>query len=268
MNTTRRGPKLLALVAASAIVFAACGSDDNSGDSATSGTDASDSTSAPDSTDATDSTTAPDSTDGGGATPGSGEVGTVGGSACGTPHGAYEAGEDPTGEVRVAWNQAAYSFNNVTNRGNATANTNPLYMMTGRRLRVLRRRPELRQQRPVRYVHDRFARPVDDHLHDQRGCHLVRRCAGRCCRPAHVVGSARAASTTTPTPSSPTPASPRRPTRTARRSSSGPTGPTSPRSTRRRTTQRSIRRRANCSTASPTRSRRASRSTPRASRSS
>jgi len=129
VNTTRRGPKLLALVAASAIVFAACGSDDNSGDSATSGTDASDSTSAPDSTDATDSTTAPDSTDAGGATPGSGDVGTVGGSACGTPHGAYEAGDDPTGEVRVAWNQAPYSFNNDTNRGNATANANPQYIL-------------------------------------------------------------------------------------------------------------------------------------------
>ena len=33
MNTTRRGPKLLALVAASAIIFAACGSDDDGGSS-------------------------------------------------------------------------------------------------------------------------------------------------------------------------------------------------------------------------------------------
>jgi repressor LexA len=32
--------------------------------------------------------------------------------------------------VRVAWNQAAYSFNSATNRGNATANANPLYLMT------------------------------------------------------------------------------------------------------------------------------------------
>ena len=160
VNTTRRGPKLLALVAASAVIFAACGSDDDSGDSATSGTEASESTSAPDSTDATDSTTAPDSTDGGGATTGSGDVGTVGGSACGTPHGAYEAGDDPTGEVRVAWNQAAYSFNNITNRGNATSEHQPALHDDRRWLRVLRRRPQLRQQRPVRHVHDRFARPA------------------------------------------------------------------------------------------------------------
>jgi peptide/nickel transport system substrate-binding protein len=31
--------------------------------------------------------------------------------------------------VRVAWNQAPYSFNQNTNRGNATANANPRYLM-------------------------------------------------------------------------------------------------------------------------------------------
>jgi peptide/nickel transport system substrate-binding protein len=61
---------------------------------------------------------------------GSGGLGEVGGSACGTPHGAYDdPGVEPSGEVRVAWNQAFYSFNPATNRGNAVANVNPLYLM-------------------------------------------------------------------------------------------------------------------------------------------
>ena len=55
MNTTRRGRKVLALAAASAVIFAACGSDNNSGSS---NTDGSQTTEAP-----TDGTTAPDSTD-------------------------------------------------------------------------------------------------------------------------------------------------------------------------------------------------------------
>lgn len=55
MNTTRRGRKVLALAAASAVIFAACGSDDDSGSSDTS---ASDSTEA-----ATEGTDAPDTTD-------------------------------------------------------------------------------------------------------------------------------------------------------------------------------------------------------------
>ena len=61
MNTTRRGRKILALAAASAVIFAACGSDDNSGSSDTSGSDtteaATDGTDAPDATDATTETT-------------------------------------------------------------------------------------------------------------------------------------------------------------------------------------------------------------------
>ena len=64
--------------------------------------------------------------------PGADEVGKEGGSGCGIPHGPYEDdGEDPTGEVRVAWNQAAYSFNTNTIRGNATANANISYLLTG-----------------------------------------------------------------------------------------------------------------------------------------
>ena len=131
MNTTRRGRSALALVAASALVFAACGSGNDSGDSGGETSEAPTGTDAPDTTEMTDDTTAtsdaPDTTDAGGE---AGPDGEVGGSACGTPHGPYDEGDDPAGEVRVAWNQAAYSFNQNTNRGNATANANPIYLMT------------------------------------------------------------------------------------------------------------------------------------------
>jgi peptide/nickel transport system substrate-binding protein len=126
VNTTRRGRTALALVAASALVFAACGSDDDGADTGDTGgetTEAPDGTEAPDTTD--DMTE--DTTDSGGEA--AGNVGEVGGSACGTPHGPYDEGDDPAGEVRVAWNQAPYSFNEDSSRGNATANANPLYVM-------------------------------------------------------------------------------------------------------------------------------------------
>jgi peptide/nickel transport system substrate-binding protein len=127
VNTTRRGRAALALVAASALVFAACGSDDEGADTGDTGGETTETTEATDGTEAPDSTDAPETTDGGGEA--AGNVGEVGGSACGTPHGPYDEGDDPAGEVRVAWNQAAYSFNENTNRGNATANANPIYLM-------------------------------------------------------------------------------------------------------------------------------------------
>jgi peptide/nickel transport system substrate-binding protein len=128
VNTTRRGRSALALVAASALVFAACGSDDDDADTGDTGGETTETTEAPDGTEAPDTDTTEDTTDGGGEA--AGNVGEVGGSACGTPHGPYDDGEDPAGEVRVAWNQAPYSFNQNTNRGNATANANPIYIMT------------------------------------------------------------------------------------------------------------------------------------------
>jgi peptide/nickel transport system substrate-binding protein len=127
VNTTRRGRSALALVAASALVFAACGSDDDDADTGDTGGETTETTEAPDGTEAPDTDTTVDTTDGGGEA--AGNVGEVGGSACGTPHGPYDEGEDPAGEVRVAWNQAFYSFNSDHNRGNATANANPLYIM-------------------------------------------------------------------------------------------------------------------------------------------
>ncbi|HRE02548.1 MAG TPA: hypothetical protein PLV68_14705, partial [Ilumatobacteraceae bacterium] len=60
-----------------------------------------------------------------------GGVGELNGSGCGTPHGPYEDdGSEPEGEVRVAWNDPLLSFNSSTSRGNATANNNPLYLMS------------------------------------------------------------------------------------------------------------------------------------------
>ena len=72
-----------------------------------------------------------------------------------------------------------------------TANTNVLYLMDGG-FTLLRRRPAADQQRPVRHVHDRLARPADDHLPDQRGGHVVRRRPGRRRRHAPVLGGRRA----------------------------------------------------------------------------
>jgi peptide/nickel transport system substrate-binding protein len=145
----RRNIKVLAVLAAASIVAAACaGDDDDSGGVAggtgatagptTAGTEGTGGTSGTGGT----ASTAPQTTTGdtgGGTTqppgstlPGAGDVGTVGGSGCGILHGPYEDdGTEPSGEVRVAWNQAPYSFNVNTNRGNATANNNPRYLMTG-----------------------------------------------------------------------------------------------------------------------------------------
>ncbi len=65
MNTTRRGRSALALVAASALVFAACGSDDNSGGTAGDSTDAPSGSDAPAATDGTTDTTVAGEGDGG-----------------------------------------------------------------------------------------------------------------------------------------------------------------------------------------------------------
>ena len=58
------------------------------------------------------------------------------------------------------------------------------------RVQLRRRKSRSDQQRPVRHVHARVARSADDHVHDQRGCHLVRRHAGRCERSATALGGA------------------------------------------------------------------------------
>jgi peptide/nickel transport system substrate-binding protein len=148
----RRNIKVLSALAAASLIVAACGDDDDDGGvsggttqtstggsaATTGGTGGTGSTG---STVGSTASTAPGTTTGdtgGGTTqpegstpPGAENVGVEGGSGCGIPHGPYEDdGTDPSGEVRVAWNQAPYSFNINTNRGNATANANPRYLMT------------------------------------------------------------------------------------------------------------------------------------------
>ena len=140
----RRSLKMLSALAAASLVVAACSGDDDddavSGGTTeegsapagtTEGTGGSDTTtaetSAPEDT-ATDTTEATETS----ALPGADEVGTVGGSGCGIPHGEWEQPEgEPAGEVRVAWNDPLLSFNSQSARGNATANNNPMYLMGG-----------------------------------------------------------------------------------------------------------------------------------------
>jgi peptide/nickel transport system substrate-binding protein len=138
---------LLTALAAASLVVAACSGDDDddavTGDTseaaatepAAEGEGGSDTTTAD--TEATEDTEATDETDTTEAEetealPGAEDVGTVGGSGCGIPHGPYEdAGGEPAGEVRVAWNDPLLSFNAQSARGNAVANINPLYLMGG-----------------------------------------------------------------------------------------------------------------------------------------
>jgi len=132
----RRSIKFLSAIAAASLIVAACGDDDDDAVSEdttedagtteeTSGGEAPETTTA----DTTEGTAGED--EGEDETPaGSGNVGEVGGSGCGIPHGPYEQPEEePSGEVRVAWNDPLLSFNSQSSRGNATANNNPLYLM-------------------------------------------------------------------------------------------------------------------------------------------
>ncbi len=96
--------------------------------------------------------------------PGAENVGVEGGSGCGIPHGPYEDRASPAGEVRVAWNDPLLSFNSdhqPRQRGRQHQPAVPDGPRQRRRLHLLRRRPQPHQQRPVRHVHDRVARPAD-----------------------------------------------------------------------------------------------------------
>lgn len=115
-----------ALVSSLTLVIASCSAPGQSTDTTTTaGGDNSATAPAETSADSTEGGT----TDGGTTSEGSDEPAGEGG-ACGTPHGPYEDPGAPTGSVTVAWNQAFYSYNNLTGHGNAVANTNPLYLMT------------------------------------------------------------------------------------------------------------------------------------------
>ncbi len=132
-----RTMRILSALAAASLVAAACsGDDDDNVSSGGSTPGASASTTAPASTEASTSpsTSEGTATSAGSSTPaslpGAENVGKVGGSGCGIPHGPYEqpSGE-PAGEVRVAWNDPLLSFNTQSSRGNATANNNVTYLM-------------------------------------------------------------------------------------------------------------------------------------------
>ncbi len=137
----RRTIRALSALAAASLIVAACAGDDDD-DGAVSGdtTETSAAGTEPEGTEPAGTEpagTEPAGTEPAGTEPegtapaGAENVGVEGGSGCGIPHGPYEDdGEEPAGEVRVAWNQAPYSFNQNTNRGNATANANPRYLMT------------------------------------------------------------------------------------------------------------------------------------------
>jgi peptide/nickel transport system substrate-binding protein len=139
--TRRNNMKYLSALVGATLLVAACSSDDNnagevSGDSTVSTVadttaDTSSATSAATETSSVDTTeTSGDTSGTDSSTPAAdGDVGTVGGSGCGTPHGPYDDPGEPTGEVRVAWNDPLLSFNTLSSRGNATANANPLYLM-------------------------------------------------------------------------------------------------------------------------------------------
>ena len=145
--THPRNKRYLSALVGATLLIAACSSDDDGADEVSGDTTTAESvveSSAPEETTAvteaptessteesteesTETTGGTDTTD---APAGSGEVGTVGGSGCGTPHGPYDEPEaEPTGEVRVAWNDPLLSFNTLSSRGNATANNNPMYLL-------------------------------------------------------------------------------------------------------------------------------------------
>ena len=113
---------LTALAATAALVISACsGTPGQAGGSTTaapaesSGSEATGSESAGSGSDIT-------------ASPAAAEVGKVGGSGCGIPHGPYDEPATKGGDVRVAWNDPLLSFNNNTTHANATANTNVMYL--------------------------------------------------------------------------------------------------------------------------------------------
>jgi peptide/nickel transport system substrate-binding protein len=142
----RSSKRWLAAAAGAVLVLGACSSDDGdgsdvmtgdttassagTGDTGTSDTGTGDTTD--ETTDDSTSDSTGDSTGTEGTTaplPGADDVGTVGGSGCGVPHGPYDDPGEPSGEVRVAWNDPLLSFNGNSSRGNAVANNNPLYLM-------------------------------------------------------------------------------------------------------------------------------------------
>ena len=133
-----------ALIAVSAMVLSACGSSPGQASESNSSTGSSPSTSSSaggggsSSGAPTDTGTGSAQGSGSGSTQASGsgsgsaDAGTVGGSACGTPHGPYDdPGAEPTGTVRAGFNELATSLNQDATHGNSTYNANPIYILNG-----------------------------------------------------------------------------------------------------------------------------------------
>lgn len=117
-----RAVGLTALAATAALVISACsGTPGQQSTTTTGGSAAATSGSAAASSGASGGTDAA-------SLPGAENVGKVGGSGCGIPHGAYDDPATKGGEVRVSWNDPLLSFNNNTTHGNATANANIDYL--------------------------------------------------------------------------------------------------------------------------------------------
>ncbi len=118
-----RAVGLTALAAVGALVISAC--------SGTPGQQGASSSAAPAESSAAVSSSGATASSSGGAEastpPGSENVGKVGGSGCGIPHGPYDEPATTGGDVRVSWNDPPLSFNNNTTHANATAAANIQY---------------------------------------------------------------------------------------------------------------------------------------------
>jgi peptide/nickel transport system substrate-binding protein len=119
--------RFLSVVAGASLIVAACSGDDDAEVVSEGTPQATSEGSEPPDTESTE----PQTSEGGddSVPAGAEEVGVVGGSGCGIPHGPYEDPGEPSGEVRVSWNDPLLSFNNNSSRGSATANANVSYLM-------------------------------------------------------------------------------------------------------------------------------------------
>ncbi len=124
--TRRRVVSLTALVAASAMVFAACSSSPGQATSSSSATSPASSSSSSAATGPASSGPATGAASSGPATSGSTPP-SSGTDGCGTPHGAYADPGAAAGSITTGSAELATSWNNITSHGNSVYNTNPQY---------------------------------------------------------------------------------------------------------------------------------------------
>lgn len=138
MRKTRVGVAT-AVLAAAAMVLAACGSSpgqagDDTGSSTPSSTGSSETGGSDTGSESPTESGEPTTSETGTAewtSPYTADAGAVGGPACGVPHGPYDDPGEPTGSVSVGMNELATSFNRDSGHGNSTYNADPLYLMSG-----------------------------------------------------------------------------------------------------------------------------------------